>query len=503
MMAPAPRRGSDRPVQVENANYEYNTYEVQYRPMQVSEWGNVRADPSPYSEMWESPQAFEPARFSENTKVHKTWNDLCWTIVFWLNFIGTIVAIAVVAGRYRNEHENVQAATESRLTKDQLPTIIGGSVGMGVAVNVVHYIYATCAPLGYIKCGALLGVVFSIVFSLIPVLAGHVVFIIFPILMIPIWLLYYCLSRLYFELSAAVLQVSTRLICRYPSTIFLVVLEGVWQLIITIGIAVTIGLASQIEITPFIYVYLVFSFLWISLTFGYVVYVTLCGLAGSWYFLTDTQYEPSSPVWESFKRAMTTSFGSAALAAFILAVIELLKALARGGGGRDENVIVTVLRCCALCILSILEACVKWINRYALIYCATFGVPFKEGCRRWAELSVKKFVDVIVSGCVIGRAVTINFVLFTVGGAVLSYGIGSLVYKDEPWHRSSAAIAMALAGAMVSLAIFLVLEQPIRALSDTILVCFAEAPERLSSSASELYSLLTGFYSRAVSDRAK
>jgi hypothetical protein len=116
-------------------------------------------------------------------------------------------------------------------------------------------------------------------------------------------------------------------------------------------------------------------------------------------------------------------------------------------------------------------------------------VPFGEGCRRWAELTCRKFGEVLIGGCCIGRAITMNFLVCTVGAALLVFGI----------TRDGAASG---ATAAFTLAIFILMEKPIRAYSDTILVCFVEAPEMLKSSASELYSLLADYYGKATAERA-
>jgi hypothetical protein len=321
-------------------------------------------------------------------------------------------------------------------------------------------------------------------------------FIAFGIVMTLGWFLFWCLMRPYFKLSAAVLKIATTLTCRYPSTICLVVLQGLVQILVAVGLGVTAAMIAYCKMNAGLYVYLLFTFLWISHTFAYVVYLTLAGLAGSWYFLTDTEYESKTPVWDSFKRAATTSFGSAALAAFLIAVIELLKAIVKQKCEK-QNAGILILRCLALCILSCLEMCVKWIARYALIYCAVFGVPFSEGCRRWAELSVKKFVDVLVTGCVITRVLLLNLLLFAVGAGLIGFGVGYAVF-DGKSDDSDVPALVAIGTAMITIAIFVVLEQPIRAMSDTILVCFAEAPERLESSAAELYNIIARYYKSAV-----
>jgi hypothetical protein len=317
--------------------------------------------------------------------------------------------------------------------------------------------------------------------------------------MLPISLLFYCCLRPFFELTASILKVTTGLMCRYPSVFFLIFIQAILQVAIAVGIGVTALFIAELGYNKWIYLYVVFTFFWISYTLSYVVYLTLSGLGASWYFLTGTEYESKHPVWDSFKRAMSTSFGSAAVAAFTIAVIEVLRFLAKSGGGKDQGA-MAILRCLALCILAILEACVKWINRYALIYCAVFGVPFKEGCRRWAELSVKKFVDVIVTGCIINRILGLNLLVFTLAAGFGSFGIGALAFEDNGTDHAF-AILMLIAAVMLTLAIFIVLEQPIRAISDTLLVCFVEAPDRLQSSASELAHIMIGYYQEELGKR--
>jgi len=69
---------------------------------------------------------------------------------------------------------------------------------------------------------------------------------------------------------------------------------------------------------------------------------------------------------------------------------------------------------------------VRWLNHYGLIYCAIFGVPYSEGCRRFTELSCKKYCDVIFEGCFIQTALTFNLFMFTIGSAALGFGVGRI-----------------------------------------------------------------------------
>jgi hypothetical protein len=310
--------------------------------------------------------------------------------------------------------------------------------------------------------------------------------------------------RKYIPLSAAVFKITTRIICRFPSIILLVLLQIVVEAILTTAFGLWIYFIDYINWSPWLYIYVVLSYFWITLAFGYVVYMTCAGLGASYYFLNGTPYEPRFPVLSSFKRACTTSFGSASFAAFILAVIETLKFLVKMRTKNNENAAIQILRCLAMCILACLEMCVRWITRYALIYCATFGVPFKEGCRRWAELSCKRFVDVLISGNVINQSLVFNFLLFTIGGALLGFGIGNAVIGDEVYGPDKEDVArglLAVSCCMFTLAIFAVLEKPLISISDTLLVCYAERPEQLRTTASELYDALTEYYGNAVNER--
>jgi hypothetical protein len=274
-------------------------------------------------------------------------------------------------------------------------------------------------------------------------------------------------------------------------------IQAVLEMGISVTIAFAMGAARAIDWSPAIYVYLCFSFLWISVTLGYTVYLTLAGIGASWYFLNDTEHMPRSPIFPSLKRALTTSFGSAAFAGLIMAVIELLKIFIHRRPDRNENACIAIMRCLAMCILHCIEACFSYVARYALIYCAAFGVPFKEGCRRWVELSCKRFADLVVSGSIIKSVLVLNMLTFTIGTALVGLGLGTGMFSSKH-GKTDLGAAMAVVAAMVTLAIFVLLEHPLLSLSDTILVCFVEAPDRLNSSAHELYQLLVDTYGRQL-----
>lgn len=470
----------------ENGKYDYDPMHIQYTQMSINQWSSVPNDPSPYSQYWNGPQAFEPQTFSTNQTANTKWNDLFWTIIFWINFVATLGFFGYGMYKFSIDYGSPMPIFLHVYMK---PVLIG--LGIALGVNIIHFCYVSFAPLIYIKMGFLIGVFLSAACCIFPsVKLDNYYFFLYPGFMLLFALIMWCICRPYFEVSAGILKQTCTLIRRYPSIIFLAIFQVIIDILINVIFCILVFVVEDLQISPWIYIYVVFSYLWISFTFSYVTYLTGAGLAASWYFLADTPHFPKHPVWQSFKRACTTSFGSAALAGFLLAVVETIKQLVSDSGSSD-NILMCALRCVLLCILAILEAFIKWMNRYALIYCAIFGVPLKEGCRRWAELSCHRFVSVIASGCVISRALTYNLFLFT----VMSGLIGVIVMMS-----ASDIIIMitACSAVIISLASFIILERPIETMSDTLLVCFAECPERLRTTASELAESIGDMYSSGI-----
>ena len=489
----------------DDVKYDYDTYHINYSQMSVNQWDNVQSDNSQYSHYWNTPQSFEPQTFSQNTHTERKCHDMVWAVLFWINLI---VTIGLTVGAFLTktpEHPAPEPAPyanngtrttlsyeeEENLTSSDVYRDIGISLAAGLVINVAHFCYASFAPYAYIRFGLFIGVVISVIMSLVACFTVRsFLFLIYPGFFVLIALLMYCVMRDYIPVSAAVLKQTCKLIRSYPSIIFLCLFQGILDVAVNIMYGVLLFLIYQKEWTYFLYIYVILSYYWVIMTFGYVTYMTGAGLGASWYFLNNTVYFPSSPVWQSFKRAMTTSFGSASLAGFLLAAIEVFKYLARSAMNSD-NTLVSIIGCLAMCCISCLEVFVKWMSHYALIYCAVFGVPYKEGCRRWAELSCKKFVDVLIEGCVISNSLSYNFFLFTIGGALIGYGIGAI------WGYLSAVLVCVFTLIFV-LCIFIIFEQPILTITDTLFVCFAEAPEKLHTSAAELYNDFTELYNLSL-----
>lgn len=358
------------------------------------------------------------------------------------------------------------------------------------------------------------GLVLSILSSIVFLTTGGIGQGIASILILIISIFWYCSIRSRIPFSASIFNITTKLVLKNPSVLLVCFLEALINVIINCGYLFVCLCTAVMNYSPFWYVYCVFSYTWITLTVSYVIYMTGAGVAASWYFLHNTDYYPSSPTWSSFKRSITTSFGSCCYAGFILAVIEAMRVMIKlivnltnerrnnteverdddRAGQICSDILCTLFSCIALCILDLLESVVSWITRYSLIYCAMYGIPYKEGCRRWTELEFTRFVNVLIDGCVIKDAFSYNSIVFTIFSGLISFPL-SLIFFKVGSLQNIMIVLLSVIFTIVGLAF---LNNPVITMSDTLLVCFSESPDTLKDNNFELYSVLSNAYTNQL-----
>ena len=497
------------------SSFDYDPNNIQYRQMTVEDWSQIPNNNTAYSQYWDSPNSFQPEQFSENTNSETTWYDVTFTVFFYINLLLSIVLVAgmitfaVKSGKnfIENIPQNNGESTEPVQTGEfisftALRNCLLLCLGLSFAINILHFVYANVFSYYYIKFGMIIGVVLSFIFCLFPVATGFFYGFLFPLLTALLSLFWYCAAKSRIPFSSAIFKQTTNLILAHPSIIVFCFIQTVLDLVINIAYVFVSYCVIIFGYNPLWVVYSVFSYTWITTTLRYVNYMTGAGLGASWYFLYNTPHYPKHPVLKSFKRAATTSFGSAAFAGFILAAIQALRALInlrteRRNNNNNENrgseILFQIVRCMALCILNILEMYTKWISRYALIYCSIYGVPFSEGCRRFAELQCHKFINVLVDGCVIRDGINYNFIIFTVGSGFVGWLAAAVFYSASSLY--AVTIAMTVVFTMV---ILLLMNEPMLTISDTLLICFAECPNRLRETNPDLYQILAMAYTNQL-----
>ena len=485
-------------------------YNIEYKPMEISSWRTMPAAESEYSRFWDSPDEFLPEKFIANKEANQKCNDLVWVVLFFINFAATIILLAVAFGM-KNKNKDESGTTPSppdyppygpysrakvtatgssgSANDDVLWWALGVGFGLAVGLNIIHFLVMSFLPGCYIRGSIGVAALVVIGFSLLGILRIHWVVAILPVAWLLIASCAYCSVWGYFDLASIILGFSGRIVCKYPSIWLLFVAHGVVVFAVTIIYVITMFGIIGAGWSPWVYLYVLFSYLWVIMTLSYAVYMTIAGLAADWYFLYGTDYFPKYPMLSSLRRAFTTSFGSCCAAGLLLTILSMLKAMAHGRGGGMGGLI----RCIALCIIRILECFIKFMNKYALIYCAIYGVPYVEGCRRWAELSCSRFVDVICSGLIISTVLSFTEVGLGVAAGILGFGL-AYIRDGDPVSAVLTGLIAFIVALLFTMALFEVMTEPVQVISDTLLVCFAESPETLEEKESAVYTSLGTFY---------
>ena len=77
------------------------------------------------------------------------------------------------------------------------------------------------------------------------------------------------------KLTAAIMKVSMKILIRYPGTIILTIFYGIFAGLIAIFYSYIVYAITAADQSPYIYIYVVFSFLWTSQVLYYVLYMTI------------------------------------------------------------------------------------------------------------------------------------------------------------------------------------------------------------------------------------
>ena len=242
--------------------YLYNTDKIHYTQMNVSDWKSIPSDPSPYSHLWENQEQFTPQQFSHNANSSHKWNDLFFAVLFYVNIaIFLLIALYLFIGdteenqfsllkenyqslsinessslntqipnnnnsiinielpNNNNSTTNNQLSNKNNLTiiprltnqnsveqtneiddilKDTFDALIV-SLSVGILINIAHFSYALFHPYSYVKFGTLIGIGVSIIFSLITAISTTWYLMIFPLLMIVVYIIGYCTMKDKFE----------------------------------------------------------------------------------------------------------------------------------------------------------------------------------------------------------------------------------------------------------------------------------------------------------------
>ncbi|KAH9581965.1 Choline transporter-like [Trypanosoma melophagium] len=216
----------------------------------------------------------------------------------------------------------------------------------------------------------------------------------------------------------------------------------------------------------------VLFFFWAAQVGSNVMHVTTAGVTATWYFAGEGQM-PKNPTLASFKRAVTTSFGSICFGSLIVAFVRTIRWIAETTSNTENDFV----RCIALCLISCLESAMEYFNTYAFVHVAVYGCGYVEAAKRTWQLCKQCFFAAYFNDALIGS--TVSLLALSVSAL-----IGIVV------HLIYGSVALGVLAFLVALVLHVNFLFAVESAVTTLFVCFAEVPEGLQHSAPELYAAM-------------
>mmetsp|Transcript_12832 Transcript_12832/g.19860 ORF Transcript_12832/g.19860 Transcript_12832/m.19860 type:complete len:542 (+) Transcript_12832:60-1685(+) len=224
------------------------------------------------------------------------------------------------------------------------------------------------------------------------------------------------------------------------------------------------------------------SFYWTHEVLRNIVRATVSGVVGHWWFVpAEAASFCSTAVMGSATRASSYSLGSIAFGSLIVAVLHLIRnTLHNARNDRNGG----ILRCIAACILAYIEAMVQYFNKWAYVYVGLYGYDYIESGKRVMNLFKQRGWNVIIADNLTNRLLGIMSLSIGILTGLCTLLVTFFVEEFESkqgWLGVGFFIGFVI-GIVLS-GIFMGL---LSSAVDSVIVCFAEAPQEFNDTHPEL-----------------
>jgi hypothetical protein len=242
-------------------------------------------------------------------------------------------------------------------------------------------------------------------------------------------------------------------------------------------------------VSYFVAFFLLLSFYWSIQVIKNVVHVTVSGVFATWYFFSGTLGIPANPTVKSFKRAMTTSFGSICLGSLLVALLQTLRAIARSirNDKGNSNAVIAIIACLADCILGCLDSLLQYFNIYAFAQVAIYGKSYCRAAKDTWDLISTHGVFAIINDNLISGVLTMGAFI---GAAACGMVAALIAFATIPDYW----VVSALLGFLIGFTMVLLTMEVVQSGVATIFVCFAMDPLALKRNDPYLYETFRQTY---------
>lgn len=190
-------------------------------------------------------------------------------------------------------------------------------------------------------------------------------------------------------------------------------------------------------------------------------------------------------------RSLTTSFGSICFGSLIVAIIQAVKEMVRSMRENGDSFII----CCAECLLGCLESLVEYFNKWAYVYVGLYGMSFMEAGsnvmtlfrnRGWTSIIADMMVDTVLMMVSVGVGAITALVAVIVGAMTVTSG-----------SDSSILVIAGLVGFILGYGMAATLFSIVSSAVNTVIVCYAEAPNEFQANHPQLSNQMRDAWRRA------
>lgn len=228
-----------------------------------------------------------------------------------------------------------------------------------------------------------------------------------------------------------------------------------------------------------------------------VIHVSVSGVFGSYYYQKNSdQGPPKSPIWNSFKRAITYCFGSICFGSLIVSILETIKTVlnlvknqfidSSNTGGQIGMFIVNL-------IMSFINWLAQYFNHYAYAFIALYGKPYLASAKETYHMFRQKGMDALINDNLIN--VGIGFYATFVAYISTLFTYLYLRFTKPDYNANGDYTAPILAFSFViSLQIVNIINETIRSGSATFFICLGNDPEVLMHTDKEKFDKIFQAY---------
>lgn len=217
------------------------------------------------------------------------------------------------------------------------------------------------------------------------------------------------------------------------------------------------------------------SYYWTQQVLSNTVHVTTAGVIGTWWFApNEASTCCSKALGDSFTRATTYSFGSICFGSLLVAIVQALRQMNHQMRGNED---AAILVCIIDCILGCIESIIEYMNKWAYVYVGLYGYSYLDAGRNVITLFQNKGWTTIITD---DLAENVLFMMSVVLG--LLTGLVGLIMANLDQNlfadlgvENTASVGF-FVGFLIGFVLASILMSVVASAVNTVIVCFAEAP---------------------------